>query len=131
MGAYWECSEGNRSSASPQIRGFESRRLHRETMTSYPKCRPVRDKAWRQYVASLPCLGCGLEGSSQAAHIRGHGMGIKASDYECVPLCCARLGVRGCHAEFDATRTLPGKSRTETGFLLREKVRELAEERER
>ncbi len=99
-------------------------------MSGLSKCNPVRSKKWRQYVASLPCVGCGIEGYSQAAHVRGLGLGIKASDHECVPLCCARPGVPGCHAEYDSTRTVPDKSRTETGFLLREMVRALAKERE-
>lgn len=73
----------------------------------FPKSKPVRDKKWRQRVASMPCLGCGLEGSSQAAHARGFGLGIKASDYECIPLCCTRPGREGCHALYDRERRLP------------------------
>ena len=64
-----------------------------------PKSRPVRDKAYRRWVASLPCAHCGLEGHSQAAHAdQGKGLGIKASDTECFPLCADRPGVRGCHS---------------------------------
>jgi hypothetical protein len=84
----------------------------------FPKSKPVRDKAWRQRVAEMPCAGCGLEGSSQAAHARGLGMGIKASDHLCIPLCCARPGVEGCHAAYDRCRAFPGRTRDETKAIV-------------
>ena len=70
-----------------------------------PKARPVRDKAYRRWVASLPCAHCGLEGHSQCAHSdsAGKGMGIKASDTECFPLCADRMGVMGCHSIIGAS----------------------------
>lgn len=98
-------------------------------MTSFQKCRPIRDKKWRKYVASLPCLGCGIEGSSQAAHAWGFGLSMKASDHDCIALCCARPGVAGCHAGFDETRTLPEKSRTETRWAIVQELERLAKER--
>lgn len=67
-----------------------------------PKNTPAKDERYRRLVASLPCIRCGVQGFSQAAHPNaGKGMGTKASDYECFPLCCDRPGVRGCHSVFD------------------------------
>ena len=44
----------------------------------------IRSEYYRRYVAALPCIHCGLEGYSQAAHannsIFGKGMGQKAHD---------------------------------------------------
>lgn len=56
-----------------------------------------RSEPWRRAVASLPCACCMREGETQAAHPnhRGKGMGLKAPDYLCVPLCVT------CHREFD------------------------------
>lgn len=56
----------------------------------------IRSKPHRKFIASLPCCVCGLEGSTQAAHIRyenGGGMGLKPCDSYCLPLCV------DCHAE--------------------------------
>lgn len=59
-------------------------------------------KAYRQWVASLPCACCGLEGATQAAHYQGlrshfygRGKGIKANDLYLAPLCIS------CHNDFD------------------------------
>ena len=56
-----------------------------------------RSESWRRAVASLPCACCMREGMTQAAHPnhRGKGMGTKAPDCWCVPLCV------DCHREFD------------------------------
>lgn len=63
---------------------------------------PVRSEAYRRAVASLPCIVCGIEGHSQAAHPNtGKGAGIKTSDANCFPLCADRPGVPGCHSQFD------------------------------
>lgn len=36
----------------------------------------------------MPCMACGVEGRSEAAHTgMDGGMSMKASDYSCVPLC--------------------------------------------
>jgi hypothetical protein len=62
----------------------------------------MRSEKYRRAVASLPCVSCGIEGSSQAAHANtGKGMGMKADDFDTFPLCCDRPGVRGCHSRFD------------------------------
>jgi len=74
-------------------------------MTAYPKTKPHRDEKYRRLVALMPCFSCGIEGYSQVAHsnLGKHGKGgaMKASDYATFPLCCARPGVMGCHAQFD------------------------------
>jgi hypothetical protein len=49
---------------------------------------PPRDPAYLAWVREMPCIACGLEGRSQAAHTgTDGGMSMKASDYSCVPLC--------------------------------------------
>jgi hypothetical protein len=53
------------------------------------KTAPIRSEKHRRYIASLPCCVSGLEGSTQAAHVRSGtngGMGMKPSDEFCVPL---------------------------------------------
>lgn len=68
----------------------------------FPKNPPVRSEPYRRLVASLPCVICGVEGYSQAAHgSEGKGMAIKASDLELFPACSSRPGVSGCHALLD------------------------------
>lgn len=50
-----------------------------------------RNDKLRRAIASLPCVECGLEGSTQAAHANtppfGKGKGIKAHDWAEFPLC--------------------------------------------
>jgi len=58
------------------------------------KPNPTRSKAYRDFVKSLPCCGCG--GPSDDPHhiidaVLGGGMGTKASDLHSLPLC------RRCH----------------------------------
>lgn len=67
-----------------------------------PKVVPVSDEGYRRLVAMLPCMMCGVSGSSQAAHPNTNkGVGTKTDDRLCFPLCCDRPGVQGCHARFD------------------------------
>ena len=72
-----------------------------------PKDAPVRSEAYRRAVASLPCAICGVPEYSQAAHAnQGKGMGMKACDMTCFPLCTAHPAadgrlVQGCHERFD------------------------------
>ena len=72
-----------------------------------PKENPVRSEAYRRLVAALDCVNCGVWGYTQAAHPPPTGKGIKESDLECFPLCAARPGVVGCHAEYDQGRIAP------------------------
>lgn len=37
----------------------------------FPKSRPVRSESYRRWVATLACMGCGIEGFTQVAH-RNH-----------------------------------------------------------
>ncbi len=67
----------------------------------FPKSRPVRSESYRRWVASLPCINCGIQGYSQCAHANGGGMGTKECDLRTFPLCCTRPGVLGCHIQFD------------------------------
>jgi len=76
-------------------------------MTSFPKANPVRSEAYRRLVAALPCINCGVWMYSQAAHPPPTGKGIKESDLDCFPLCCARPDITGCHADFDQYRLVP------------------------
>ena len=73
----------------------------------FPKESAVRSEPYRRLVASLPCIKCGVHGYSQAAHPPPTGKGIKEDDRECFPLCCTRMGVTGCHVEFDQYRQIP------------------------
>jgi len=75
-------------------------------MTAYPKSNPVRSESYRRKVAALPCVHCGIEGYSQAAHPPPTGKGIKESDDLCFPLCCTRPGVTGCHVDYDQGRLM-------------------------
>lgn len=76
-----------------------------EVNAPQPKREPVRNEAYRRWVATLPCIRCGVIGYSQAAHPnQGRGLGQKADDTDCFPLCCTRPGILGCHAEFDQLR---------------------------
>ena len=54
-----------------------------------PTCQgPPRDEDYKAWVRTLPCLACGVERRSEAAHTGSDGgMSMKASDYSCVPLC--------------------------------------------
>lgn len=62
-----------------------------------PKSGRYVSEQWRRNVASLPCVHCGIEGQTQAAHAnhRGKGMSMKAPDCWTFPLCAP------CHREFD------------------------------
>lgn len=67
-------------------------------MKSFPKTQRIIDKKYRQWVAGLPCAHCGLEGSSQCAHMdEGKGMGLKQCDSKTYPACCNSPERVGCH----------------------------------
>ena len=75
---------------------------------SVPKGEYLRHEGYRRLVAGLPCICCGIAGSSQAAHSnRGKGAGLKTDDRTCFPLCCDRPGVKGCHPKFDRYELYP------------------------
>jgi hypothetical protein len=60
---------------------------------------PARDESYKAFIRRQPCCACGRM-PAEAAHtgIDG-GMGQKASDYSCVPLCfnCHTGGSRSYH----------------------------------
>ena len=68
---------------------------------------PLRSEAYRRAVASLPCIHCGIEGYSQAAHLPPEAKGMKQSDLLTFPLCCTRVGIAGCHQDYDQYRLFP------------------------
>lgn len=66
-----------------------------------------KDEKHRRFIASFPCINCGIEGSTQAAHVtlRMHSkMGAKTCDYNCIPLC--HEGANNCHKRFDSYEIL-------------------------
>jgi len=87
----------------------------RADVTQPPAARPVKPKAerwesvpWRRAVASLPCVLCGREGDTQAAHRNeGKGMALKTDDSLTAALCT------GCHTEIDQGAHLTREQRRE------------------
>jgi hypothetical protein len=65
-----------------------------------PKATPVESEPYRRLVAARPCINCGLELYSQAAHPNTNkAKGAKADDRLCFPLC--HVGGNSCHPRFD------------------------------
>ena len=90
--------------------GFKPRAPQPVATTSaepVPKAAPVRSEAYRRAVASLPCIACGIQGYSQAAHLPPEAKGMKQSDLLTFPLCCTRVGIAGCHQDYDQYRLFP------------------------
>jgi hypothetical protein len=68
---------------------------------SHFKQSTYRSEAWLRAVASLPCVKCGLEGSTQAAHRNeGKSMGKKTDDCLTAALCV------GCHSAIDQGKNM-------------------------
>lgn len=69
-----------------------------------------RDEDLRRLVATLPCVGCGVLGQTQAAHsnllAHGKGRSLKASDAAIMALCH-----EVCHPELDQGSTLTAAER--------------------
>lgn len=68
------------------------------------KCKkPKKDRKHLERVKSLPCCVCGAYPPSDVHHCKGHefgtGAGLKASDYDTIPLCKAhhQSGPHGFH----------------------------------
>ena len=80
-----------------------------------PKAAPVRSEAYRRAVASLPCIACGIQGYSQAAHLPPEAKGMKQSDLLTFPLCCTRVGIPGCHQDYDQYRLFPREAAMTVG----------------
>lgn len=83
----------------------------------FPKFRYWTCKPYRMWVASRPCIACGIEGYSQCAHSNqakhGKGRGIKASDEFTFPLCGSRWGQPGCHMRHDLCDGMTHEERDE------------------
>lgn len=75
----------------------------------------VRSEALRRAVASLPCIVCGIQGYSQAAHLPPEAKGMKQSDVLTFPLCCVRVGITGCHQDYDQYRLFPREAAMTVG----------------
>jgi hypothetical protein len=66
-----------------------------------PKQKRLRDEAYLARVRELPCCACSQQQTETEAHHRtGAGLGIKASDYETMPLCVL------CHRVFHALKAM-------------------------
>jgi len=52
-----------------------------------------RDSQYIAWLHTLPCMLCNKQGPVHAHHTKSGGMGIKGSDYSCIPVCSE------CHAE--------------------------------
>lgn len=79
---------------------------------AFHKVRTFRSEDLRRLVVKLPCMKCGIEGYTQAAHMNlGKGGGIKASDAALAALCSDRPGIPGCHALLDQGGKLPKAER--------------------
>ena len=76
---------------------------------------PMRSERYRRAVASLPCAYCGIEGYSQAAHLPPEAKGMKQSDLLTFPLCCTRVGIPGCHQDYDQYRLFPREAAMTVG----------------
>ena len=63
-----------------KLMGIASRAL-------YTGVAPLRDEAYRRWIRSFACVVCGQRYGIEAAHTGPHGIGQKASDYSCIPLC--------------------------------------------
>ena len=88
-----------------------------------PKRVIVRDEGYLRLVAALPCINCGIEGFSQAAHPPPLAKAQKESDTEVFPLCCTRPGVLGCHVDFDQYRLFPAAVMREVAARWAEQTR--------
>ena len=73
-------------------------------VSAQPKTEVMRSEAYRRLVAALPCKHCGIEGYSQAAHLPPDGKGVKQDDRLIFALCCTRVGITGCHEDYDRYR---------------------------
>ena len=79
------------------------------------KDNPVRSQQYLRVVASLPCIACGIQGYSQAAHLPPEAKGMKQSDLLTFPLCCTRVGIPGCHQDYDQYRLFPREAAMTVG----------------
>jgi len=77
-------------------RARPSPRIPRDVPVSAKQPDPRRSSSHLAAIRQLPCIACGREGETEAAHIRvgtDGGMGVKPHDKFAVPLC------RACHRQ--------------------------------
>lgn len=92
-----------------QIRRTRMRRGPSKRPSKY--ARRERDFDYMMFVKTLPCLIAGLEGAGpcsavvEADHAGIRGIGQKAPDRTCVPLCSAHHLDRGAHTGYFRNRT--------------------------
>jgi hypothetical protein len=91
-----------------QLRSYLARAIHgrkpQRRATSPTRKGPPRDQAYLAWIREMPCIACGVEGRSEAAHTgTDGGMSQKASDYSCVPLCA------DCHRQAPGAYHRAGK----------------------
>ena len=53
----------------------------------YIQAPPVRSEDYKRWIRSWPCLVCATRRQIEASHTGPHGLGQKAADTSCVPLC--------------------------------------------
>ncbi len=83
---------------------------------------PFRSGPYMAFVRARACCSCNAPGPSDSHHTGERGVGQKADDYSCVPLC------RRCHEQVTDHYTLPGRDRAEVVLhFLRVQVALLAE----
>jgi hypothetical protein len=87
--------------ASPELTAALGALLH--PTVGVPKAPPaLRSRPYRMLVASFPCINCGVEKHSQAAHAPPTGKGKKESDEDLFPLCT--VSANDCHGKFDGMK---------------------------
>lgn len=67
-------------------------RIPRDVAAPTRSSDPRRDRGHLALIRRLPCIACGRDGQTEAAHVRNGtdgGTGLKPSDRWCVPLCGA------------------------------------------
>ena len=98
-----------------------------------PKEEIVRSEKYLRLVAAMPCIACGIEGYSQAAHPRPTAKGRKEDDRKTFPLCCIHPGpdgrlVNGCHIDLDRyaiyTREGADRAALHYGIATRKTIRD-------
>ena len=62
-----------------------------------PKHITPEDKDYKGFIRLKPCCVCVRPSIAHHEQISGRGIGIKASDYEILPLCFSTPGFEGCH----------------------------------
>jgi len=72
----------------------------------------IEHEGYRRLVAAMPCMNCGINDNSQAAHPNTNkAKGMKADDRLCFPLCAVRFNAPGCHYLFDQHQLFPRSER--------------------